>query len=400
MYLCDKCNAIIHDAAMDNHPATCPCYCQYCHIVTEREAIRSGHKEKCHKFPQKCSKCGLDEIPRDNMDEHKKMCPFEMIQCECGAIVPRNNIDEHKKQKMTKHFLLQLLQKSNNTFHRLHDIKHSNAVYSLVLHLKTVLCIALAVVILLRYTVINHNLDPRDIQDHITKLHENFNSDILHQIAKLQEKINSNYQHKIVKSNTDIQDYLAKICNSNIHKHIAELHQKISDMQDHIMNNSDYMANLHEKVNVVLPEAPNKIATCDNSKQNDLKQHIEKLETINDGLTQELNASQSLVKELENRLESERKQESEELKASRSLVKELENRLESERKQESEELKASRSLVKELENWLESERKVRKQESEELKDCRHRMTGASEISKLIVFVFILVLIGLCCCANR
>jgi len=86
---CDKCDEVIHYTVMKNHETTeCPCYCQYCHITAEREVISKQHKEKCHRFPLQCpNNCGMNNILRDNMDEHKKVCPLEMIQCEyhCGG---------------------------------------------------------------------------------------------------------------------------------------------------------------------------------------------------------------------------------------------------------------------------------------------------------------------------
>ena len=106
---CDKCNATIHYKDISNHLATCPCYCPYCNITADRKVIGSEHKEKCHKFLLTCpNKCGQDRIPRDDMDEHKKVCPLEIIQCEyqCGAMIARNEVDQHNKEKMTEHIRL------------------------------------------------------------------------------------------------------------------------------------------------------------------------------------------------------------------------------------------------------------------------------------------------------
>ena len=108
---CDKCNDIIHYTNMTNHLGSCPCYCPYCDITAEREVISSAHKKKCHKFPLTCpNKCGLDHIPRDNMNEHKKVCPLEVIPCEyqCGTMIARNEMDQHNKEKMTEHIQVSL----------------------------------------------------------------------------------------------------------------------------------------------------------------------------------------------------------------------------------------------------------------------------------------------------
>ena len=105
---CSKCKQIIYFSTMRTHLDTeCPCYCPYCDITAEREVISSKHKEKCSKFPITCpNNCGLDDIPRDDMDDHKKVCPLEMIQCEyhqCGAVIARNEIMEHYRLNFLTH---------------------------------------------------------------------------------------------------------------------------------------------------------------------------------------------------------------------------------------------------------------------------------------------------------
>ena len=85
---CDKCDDIIHYS--DIHlPTNCPYYCPHCDTTADREVISSEHKEKCNKCPLRCpNNCGQDDILRESMDDHKKVCPSEMIQCEylCGAM--------------------------------------------------------------------------------------------------------------------------------------------------------------------------------------------------------------------------------------------------------------------------------------------------------------------------
>ena len=121
---CDRCSDIIHYTNITNHLGTCPCYCPYCDITAEREVISSEHKEKCHKFPIMCpNKCGLDHIPRDNMDKHKKVCPLEVIPCEyqCGAMIARNEVDRHNNEKMTEHMQLTFEKTTTTIFNELHN---------------------------------------------------------------------------------------------------------------------------------------------------------------------------------------------------------------------------------------------------------------------------------------
>jgi len=60
--------------------------CQYCNITGEHQFIKDGHKEYS-KFPIGCpNKCKADNMPRDNIDEHIKICPLEEVTCpnDCG----------------------------------------------------------------------------------------------------------------------------------------------------------------------------------------------------------------------------------------------------------------------------------------------------------------------------
>ena len=107
---CDKCNDIIHYSDTSSHlPTNCPCYCPHCDVTTDREVISSEHKEKCHRFPLRCpNNCGQNNIPRDNMNNHKKVCPLEMVLCkyQCGARIVRNAVEKHNQEKLKEHIEL------------------------------------------------------------------------------------------------------------------------------------------------------------------------------------------------------------------------------------------------------------------------------------------------------
>ena len=113
---CSKCDETVTSNEMKSHLDTeCPCYCPYCNMTAEREVISSEHKENCHKFPLTCTNnCGLDNIPWDNMDEHKKVCPLEMIQCEyfdvgCQKRISRKHQKEHNSDSFYRFYHLQLV---------------------------------------------------------------------------------------------------------------------------------------------------------------------------------------------------------------------------------------------------------------------------------------------------
>ncbi|XP_065918820.1 TNF receptor-associated factor 4-like [Dysidea avara] len=83
--------------------------CQHCHITGEQQFIEGEHKEQCPKFPIACpNKCEVGSVPRDDVEEHKKMCPLELIQCEyhvvgCEERMARKDKKKHNKEKMEEH---------------------------------------------------------------------------------------------------------------------------------------------------------------------------------------------------------------------------------------------------------------------------------------------------------
>ena len=130
---CDKCKATVKHKLLNSHiTSKCPCYCPYCDITAEREVISSEHKEKCCKFPITCpNDCGLHDIPRGDMDEHKKVCPLELIHCEfddvgCETKVFRKDAEFHMKENMIMH--LQLTRLKLNVVNK--KLEESNAKYA------------------------------------------------------------------------------------------------------------------------------------------------------------------------------------------------------------------------------------------------------------------------------
>ena len=99
--------------------------CQYCHITGEHQFIEGEHKEQCPKFPIACpNKCEVVSVPRDDVEEHMKMCPLELIQCEyhvvgCEERMARKDQKKHNKEKMEEHLSF--------TTHQLTNTQHNVA---------------------------------------------------------------------------------------------------------------------------------------------------------------------------------------------------------------------------------------------------------------------------------
>ena len=88
--------------------------CQYCHDTGEHQFIEGQHKDECPKLPLPCpNKCEIDNIPRDGLTEHIKICPLQLMQCKyhivgCEAIIARKDQRKHNKEIMEEHLSFSL----------------------------------------------------------------------------------------------------------------------------------------------------------------------------------------------------------------------------------------------------------------------------------------------------
>ena len=65
----------------------CTVSCQYCIDVGEYQFIEGQHKEECPKFPVQCpNECEIESLHRDEVEEHREVCPLEMIQCDYHVV--------------------------------------------------------------------------------------------------------------------------------------------------------------------------------------------------------------------------------------------------------------------------------------------------------------------------
>ena len=114
----NDCGKSLQRQYMTIHVETeCPCRrvnCQYCNDVGEYWFIKGQHKEECPKFPIQCpNKCEIKSICRDEVEEHREICPLEMIQCDyhvvgCRVKIARKDINTHKREMMEEHLSLSI----------------------------------------------------------------------------------------------------------------------------------------------------------------------------------------------------------------------------------------------------------------------------------------------------
>ena len=76
--------------------------CQYCHCVDKVWYIDSSHLEEYLKFPLPCpNNCGVSNIPREDMDGHRLVCPLTVIECtnKCGISIQQQYLEYHKEKE-------------------------------------------------------------------------------------------------------------------------------------------------------------------------------------------------------------------------------------------------------------------------------------------------------------
>ena len=88
---------------------SCPCReeeCTHCCIIGGHQYITGRHKKLCPKLPLPCpNKCKGDKINREDMAEHRRSCPLEMVCCKygCGITFARKDQEKHDQEKMQDH---------------------------------------------------------------------------------------------------------------------------------------------------------------------------------------------------------------------------------------------------------------------------------------------------------
>ena len=109
-----NCGMMIERPKMDDHLKNeCPCrqtVCEYCYVSGEHHMITGQHRNECLKMPSPCpNECGLENLLRDELEEHLCNCPLQKVQCQyhnigCEAQILIGTQDEHDEVCMKEHF--------------------------------------------------------------------------------------------------------------------------------------------------------------------------------------------------------------------------------------------------------------------------------------------------------
>ena len=86
--------------------------CPHCNLSGIHQFITGDHMRECPKVVIPCpNHCEVGNIPREDMDEHRKVCSFEVVSCKymklgCGTRMARKNVEKHGKEKMEEHLCM------------------------------------------------------------------------------------------------------------------------------------------------------------------------------------------------------------------------------------------------------------------------------------------------------
>ena len=107
---------------LENH-ANMECYerpyeCEHCghrdtyYNITITNFVRKSHYDECAKFPLPCpNECGVGDIKREEMPEHRSSCPLEPLDCPfkdagCTKKIARLEMDVHMTANIQQHMMI------------------------------------------------------------------------------------------------------------------------------------------------------------------------------------------------------------------------------------------------------------------------------------------------------
>ena len=86
--------------------------CPHCNLSGIHQFVTGDHMRECPKVVIPCpNHCETDNILREDMDEHRKVCSLEVVSCKymklgCGTRMARNEVEKHGKEKMEEHLCM------------------------------------------------------------------------------------------------------------------------------------------------------------------------------------------------------------------------------------------------------------------------------------------------------
>ena len=238
--------------------------CQYCNDVGEYQFIEGQHKEECHKFPIQCpNKCEIKNICRDEVEEHREICPLEIIRCDyhvvgCKVKMTRKDINTHKQEMMEVHLSLsinklmetkmQLKSTQNKLKHEVESTKHEIV---------------------------------KNLNQQLAQIEKNLNAKLI----ATQQEAQNNLKHEVEKNTTKLADTEHQLTATQ--QEMKKTKEGLTQRMDHVEN---HLSSTDKQLTVVHQSALAQLATIENLKHQ-LSASQQEAKTTKNQLLQKLAAT-------------------------------------------------------------------------------------------------------------
>ena len=222
--------------------------CQFCHEVGEYQFIEGKHKEECPKFPLPCpNKCEIEDIQRDKVDEHRKSCPLEVIQCDyhvigCTAKMIRKELSKHKSEMMEEHLSLSVKMKSSDSESMLAALQDTKGELSeKFCHISKELAVISQDLATTKEQMAANQLDAMKAKDEMLKKLTTTEKDLSNARKSIQSL--TKLEKELERSFTEIKDNLTKITRNSATK-TKELESKLDEKTNELKTKVDQVGKL------------------------------------------------------------------------------------------------------------------------------------------------------------
>ena len=291
-----ECGILLQRKDVENHLIVdCPCYCQYCNTTGDERMIAERHKEICQKFTTQCPNgCGVATF-RENINEHRKVCPLEEIKCEyhslgCKSIMLRKNKEDHNEYNAVKHLDL-LKQNISYSTSRSHWLPYILALFLLAVMSYVITELSESQSIKYEMELKYHEMNAKLSHEMELKYHK-MNAKLSQQLNELKKenrklKVNISDKYEVLKTALTRLKYLEYKVNE--HVTLAEFDFFISLL-------SVIINNLGDDINELTKEIKKSTESLDGLK-NSMNESHRNLTTKLNGLTETINKLENTLKE-------------------------------------------------------------------------------------------------------
>ena len=106
---CRNCNVQFQRRHIYSHSAACPkrqSTCEFCGFVATYDVVVRHVEDECRRVTVRCPRNCEEQIERQDLEEHEKICPCAEVDCECTGCEfrpLRKDLQTHLKENVVEH---------------------------------------------------------------------------------------------------------------------------------------------------------------------------------------------------------------------------------------------------------------------------------------------------------